>query len=1209
MKKNLDKDNVMVVDGNEAAAYVAYAFSEVAAIYPITPSSPMAEKTDEWSANGRKNLYTQPVTLVEMQSEAGAIGAVHGALEAGSLATSFTSSQGLMLMIPVLHRISGTRQPAVLHVASRTVGTHAMSIFGDHSDVMNCRQTGFAMLSTGSVQEVMDLAGVAHLSAVKARIPFMHFFDGFRTSHEIQKIRAIPYEKFGEILDWQAVRNFRESALNPYHPSLRNTVQNPDVYFQFREANNRFYDGLPEIVEEYMEKINEITGEDYHIFNYYGAPDAERVIVAMGSVSGAIRETVEYINNAIDSGAMDKSAGKVGYVQVHLFNPFSKEHLLKALPETVKRIAVLDRCKEMGAAGEPLYLAVCSAFTNDKNAPYIVGGRYGLSSKDTTPVMIKAVFDHIESDEAFNGFSVGIIDDVTNLSLNIGDTLPIHSAASGDDNSESGNSSKLVECKFWGLGSDGTVGANKNSIKIIGENTDMYAQAYFEYDTKKSFGITRSHLRFGDNPIKGSYLVSDADFIACHNQTFLDKYEIVGELKHGGTLLLNTSWRGEELEENIPAHVKKELADKDAKLYTIDANAIANELGLGDHASMVLQAAFFALADIIPMEEAIGLMKKAAKKSFGKKGDAVVNMNLAAIDRGAEGVAKVEIPGSWKTAEDTDSHGGAEAICGGKDTGKDTGKDEPDFIKNILRPINELKGDDLPVSTFIGYEDGTMPLGTTAYEKRGIATRIPVWNAEACAQCNRCSFVCPHAVIRPYLLTEEEVRNAPENFITVPAKGIKEEKLYFSIQVSDMDCTGCGSCVASCPLSGKALKMEHVTEKLTLTPEWEYALTISDKDVFDHETVKGSQFRQPLCEFSGACAGCGETPYAKLLTQLYGDRMYWANATGCSQAWGAAMPSIPYTVSKEGRGPAWSNSLFENNAEFCLGMYLSVKQQRSKTRAWIEELKERQPEFTEVIDEWLSTYNDVSASMPASNKLQATLESADLKDRSAELKMLILRHPEHLAKQPVWMYGGDGWAYDIGFGGLDHVIAMGEDINVLVVDTEVYSNTGGQSSKATPLGAVAQFQAAGKKSGKKDLGKMMMAYGNCYVASVAMGADMNQLMKAITEAEAFPGPSLIIAYAPCINHGIKAGMDQAQAEMKRAVESGYWPLYRFNPANKDHPFTLDSKEPTMGYQEFLEGEVRYASLHQTFPENAKTLFAQAEKEAKERYESYKRLAE
>ncbi len=1184
-KKN---NEIMVIDGNEAAAYVAYAFSEVAAIYPITPSSPMAEKTDEWSANGRNNLYTQPVTLVEMQSEAGAIGAVHGALEAGSLATTYTSSQGLMLMIPVLHRISGTRQPAVIHVAARTVGTHAMSIFGDHSDVMNCRQTGFAMLSTGSVQEVMDLASVAHLAAVKARIPFMHFFDGFRTSHEIQKIRAIPYEKFGELLDWTAVRNFRESALNPYHPSLRNTVQNPDVYFQFREANNRAYDELPEIVEEYMEKINEITGEDYHIFNYYGAPDAERVIVAMGSVSGAIRETVDYLNYLIDRS--DEKTGKVGYLQVHLFNPFSKEYFRKALPKTVKKIAVLDRCKEMGTAGEPLYLAVCSAFTNDKKAPYIIGGRYGLSSKDTTPAQIKAVYDHLADKKPFTGFTIGINDDVTHLSLPVGEPINIHSYKNER------RKHKLVECKFWGLGSDGTVGANKNSIKIIGDNTDMYAQAYFEYDTKKSFGITRSHLRFGNEPIMDSYLVTKADFIACHNQTFLDKYDIVSELKNGGTLLLNTSWDEDELEDNLPTRVKELLIEKKAKVFTIDANKISEEIGLGEHASMVLQASFFSLADIIPMDEAIALMKKAAKKSFMKKGDDIVAMNLVAIDRGAEALKEIKLKKSSKKTkeeENTVNH-----------------SPEPDFIKNILRPVNALKGDELPVSTFIGYEDGTMPLGTTAYEKRGIATRIPVWNEDACAQCNRCSFVCPHAVIRPYLLNEEEVKNAPKNFKVVPAKGVqKDAQMYFSIQISDMDCTGCGSCVASCPLKDKALKMEHVTEKLELTPEWEYGLTITEKNAFDLETVKGSQFRQPLCEFSGACAGCGETPYAKLLTQLYGDRMYWANATGCSQAWGAAMPSIPYTVSKEGRGPAWSNSLFENNAEFCLGMYLSVKQQRSKTKAWIEELKKLEPHLTETIDEWLAAFSDVSASMPASEKLQAAIEESEFSGRAAELKILILRHPEHLAKQPVWMYGGDGWAYDIGFGGLDHVIAMGEDINVLVVDTEVYSNTGGQSSKATPLGAVAQFQAAGKKSGKKDLGKMMMAYGNCYVASVAMGADMNQLMKAITEAEKFPGPSLIIAYAPCINHGIKAGMDQAQAEMKRAVESGYWPLYRYNPLNKEQPFVLDSKEPTMSYQEFLEGEVRYASLHQTFPENAITLFAQAEREAKERYEAYKKLAE
>ena len=1164
------RQHILVADGNEAAAYVAYAFSEVAAIYPITPSSPMAEKTDEWSANGRKNLFTQPVTLVEMQSEAGAIGAVHGALESGSLATTFTSSQGLMLMIPVLHRISGTRQPAVLHVASRTVGTHAMSIFGDHSDVMNCRQTGFAMLSTGSVQEVMDLAGVAHLAAIRSRVPFMHFFDGFRTSHEIQKIRAIPYEEFGKLLDWDAVNRFRASALNPYHPTLRNTVQNPDVYFQFREANNRFYDELPETVEEYMQQINAITGEDYHIFNYYGAPDAERVIIAMGSVSGAIRETVKYLN---DCGE------KVGFVQVHLFNPFSAEHLRRALPATVQKIAVLDRCKEMGAAGEPMYLSVCAAYANRSDAPYIVGGRYGLSSKDTTPAQIKAVFDHLKQDEPMNGFSVGIEDDVTFRSLPVGAALDLGQKG-------------MVSCKFWGLGSDGTVGANKNSIKIIGNNTDQYTQAYFEYDTKKSFGITRSHLRFGSQPILASYLVKDADFVACHNQSFLNKYEIVSELKEGGTFLLNCRWSAAELEEKLPAKVKRGLAEKKARLCIIDANAIANRLGLGDRASMVLQAAFFSLADIIPIDEAVGYMKAAAEKTFAKKGEAIVQMNLAAIDEGVRCVSVVEVPESWKDAVDAPVA---------------PGKAAPDFIEKILRPCNALQGDDLPVSTFVGYEDGTMPLGTTAWEKRGIATRLPVWDAASCIQCNRCSFVCPHAVIRPYLLDEAEVAAAPEGFVTVPAKGTKG--LQFSLQVGDMDCTGCGSCVASCPMSGKALRMERVERELEVTEAWEYGLTITEKDAFRNNTVKGSQFRQPLCEFSGACAGCGETPYAKLLTQLFGDRMYWANATGCSQAWGAAMPSIPYTVNKQGHGPAWSNSLFENNAEFSLGMCLSVKQQRRKLAVWGEELKTVAPVMAEAVDNWLANANDFAASLSASEELLAQLERAELTGRAAELKALIMQHREHLPKQSVWMYGGDGWAYDIGFGGLDHVIAMGEDINILIVDTEVYSNTGGQSSKATPLGAVAQFQASGKKTGKKDLGKMMMSYGNCYVASVAMGADPAQLLKAITEAEAYPGPSLIIAYAPCINHGIKAGMDHVQDEMKRAVDAGYWPLYRYNPAKETGKFTLDSKEPTMSYQEFLAGEVRYASLHRSFPLNAETLFAEAEKQAKARYESYRKLAE
>ncbi|MBO4838345.1 MAG: pyruvate:ferredoxin (flavodoxin) oxidoreductase [Lachnospiraceae bacterium] len=1172
------KEQFMVVDGNEAAAYVAYAFSEVAAIYPITPSSPMAEKTDEWSANGRKNLFGQTVSLVEMQSEAGAIGAVHGALEAGSLATSFTSSQGLMLMIPVLHRISGTRQPAVLHVASRTVGTHAMSIFGDHSDVMNCRQTGFAQLSTGSVQEVMDLAAVAHLCAVKARVPFMHFFDGFRTSHEIQKVRAIPYEEFGKLLDWDAVKKFRAEALNPNHPTLRNTVQNPDVYFQFREANNRFYDGLPALVEEYMGRINEITGQDYHVFNYFGAPDAERVIVAMGSVSGTVRETVNVLNAA---------GGKVGFLQVHLFNPFSAEMFRAALPKTVKKIAVLDRCKEMGAAGDPLYLAVCAAFANRKDAPYITGGRYGLSSKDTTPAQMKAVFDHLLLDEPWSNFTVGITDDVTHRSLPVGAPLAIPYK-------------KMVACKFWGLGSDGTVGANKNSIKIIGQNTPMYTQAYFEYDTKKSFGITRSHLRFGEEPIIGSYLVTEADFVACHNQSFLKKYDILSELKPGGTFLLNTSWNEAELEEKLPAEVKRLLAEKDAKFYIIDANTIARELGLGNHASMVLQSAFFTLADIIPMEEALGFMKSAAEKTFRKKGDAVVQMNLAAIDQGAGHVKRVEIPAAWKTADD----GAASPV-----TTFGVLPTDPPFIKNILRPINALKGDDLPVSAFAGIEDGTMPLGTTAYEKRGIATALPVWDPAVCAQCNRCSFVCPHGVIRPYLLNEEEKTNAPEGFVTVPAKGAAG--LYFSLQISDMDCTGCGSCAASCPLAGKALKMEQVDRELTLTPAWEYGLTISEKDAFRVDTVKGSQFRQPLCEFSGACAGCGETPYAKLLTQLFGDRMYWANATGCSQAWGAAMPSIPYTTNKEGKGPAWSNSLFENNAEFCLGIALSAKQQRRKMKARVEELRALVSDgaLAEAIDAWLEAFSDINASAEASKKLLAVLAETAPEGRAAELKAQILENAEHLNKQAVWMYGGDGWAYDIGFGGLDHVIAMGEDVNVLVIDTEVYSNTGGQSSKATPLGAVAQFQASGKKTGKKELGKMMMSYGNCYVASVAMGADMNQLMKAITEAEAFPGPSLIVAYAPCINHGIKAGMNSVQAEMKRAVEAGYWPLYRFDPSKPDHKFTLDAKAPSLSYQDFLNGENRYASLHLTFPENARTLFAQAEEDAKERYEAYKQMAE
>lgn len=1166
----MSKKEIMVIDGNEAAAYAAYAFTEVAAIYPITPSSPMAEKTDEWSAKGKKNLFDQQVRLVEMQSEAGAIGAVHGAVEAGALATSFTSSQGLMLMIPVLHRISGARQPAVLHVAARTVGTHAMSIFGDHSDVMNCRQCGWAQLSSGSVQEVMDLAGVAHLCAVKSRIPFMHFFDGFRTSHEIQKIEAIDYEDFRNLLDWDAVEKFRAEALNPEHPTLRNTVQNPDVYFQFREANNTDYDSLPDVVEEYLGKISEITGREYHLFNYYGAPDAENVIVAMGSVSGAAREVVEVLN---------KQGAKVGYLQIHLYRPFSAKHFLSALPKTVKRISVLDRCKEMGALGDPLYEDVCALYANKANAPLIVGGRYGLGSKDTDAAQIKAAFDNLASDSPKNGFTLGIIDDVTGHSLPTPDFHVDHDTT--------------VSCKFWGLGSDGTVGANKNSIKIIGENTDMYTQAYFEYDTKKSFGLTRSHLRFGHEPILSTYLVRRADFVACHNFNYLHQYDIVSEIKDGGSFLINSPVSAERLGEVLPADVKKYIAEHNIALYTIDANAIAEKLGLGNHASMVLQAAFFSLANIIPTEDAVKHMKAAVEKTFRKKGDAIIKMNMDAIDAGISHVVKVDIPADW-SASANEAKADEEIV--------------PDFIKNILRPLNSQKGDSLPVSSFVPYKDGTMPLGTTAYEKRGIATAVPVWDPTACVQCNRCSYVCPHAVLRPYLLSEEEKVNAPHSFKTAKAIGKGAEGLQYSLQVSTLDCTSCGSCVSVCPAKGKAIHMTPVAEADMTQENWKYGLTISEKNVFDIASVKGSQFKQPLCEFSGACAGCGETPYAKLLTQMFGDKIYWANATGCSQAWGSPMPSIPYCKNKMGKGPAWSNSLFENNAEFSLGMALAVKHQRERIRAQAEKLMAiANAEIKSAIEKWLKSYNDINTSQAYSDELVAVLEKAELSGDADTLKKDILLHRDQLGKKTIWMYGGDGWAYDIGYGGLDHVISTGEDVNVFIIDTEVYSNTGGQSSKATPLGAVAQFQAAGKKSAKKDLGKLMMSYGFCYVASVAMGADQNQLIKAIKEAEAYPGPSVIIAYTPCINHGIKLGMNNVQEEMKRAVDSGYWTLYRYNPTDKK--FTLDSKEPTLDFQTFLRGEVRYSALDITFPENAKTMFADAEQQAKERYLQYKKMAE
>lgn len=1170
-----------IIDGNEAAAYVAYAFTEVAGIYPITPSSPMAEKTDEWSANGVKNIFGQPVRLVEMQSEAGAVGAVHGALEAGALATSFTSSQGLMLMIPTMHRLSGQRHPGVLHVAARTVGTHAFSIFGDHSDVMNCRQTGFGMISTGSVQEILDLAAVAHLAAIKSRIPCMHFFDGFRTSHEIQKVEALEYSDFAKLIDMDALQAFRDNALNPEDPVMRSTVQNPDIYFQVREANNMDYDKFPEVVQEYMDEMSKLTGRKYKLFRYFGAPDAERVIIGMGSVSGA---AVEVVNDLCKKGE------KVGYVQVHLFRPFSAKHLLEAVPKTCKRLSVIDRLKEIGALGEPLYEDVCTAYINEENKPEIFAGRYGLSSKDTSPAQIKAIFENMKLDSPKNHFTVGIEDDVTHLSLPLEDNYSVEPEGT-------------ISCKFWGLGSDGTVGANKNSIKIIGDTTDMYCQAYFEYDTKKSFGITKSHLRFGHNPISSTYLVTKADFIACHNQHYLEKYDIIEELKPKGTFLLNCQWSCDELEEKVPAHIRKYIADNDIDFYIIDANKCSQELGLGNRSNMVLQAAFFNLAKVIPVEDAIEQMKKAVKKTYAKKGEKIVNMNMDAVDAGITAVEKVNVPDSWKSAKSVG--------CGCEDNA-----DLPDIIKNILIPINAQKGDSLPVSTFMGMKDGTLPLGTSAYEKRGIATDLPVWNKDSCLQCNQCSFVCPHGVIRPFLLDEKEAKGAPTEFDTIDAKGKALEGLKYSIQVSTLDCTSCGCCVASCPRTGDALKMEPAANVSLDQTNWNYALTVKEKaGLMDVNTVKGSQFKQPLLEFSGACAGCGETPYVKLLTQLYGDKIYIANGTGCSQAWGAAMPCMPYCKNQEGKGPAWSNSLFENNAEFSYGMCLAVTQQRESVKMDLAELTEKYSEklrdsFKDALENWYNTYDDLEASAGASKVLIGEIEKAKGEATDGELKSLfekIWAKRKHISKKTMWMVGGDGWAYDIGYGGLDHVFAMGEDINVMVIDTEVYSNTGGQSSKATPIGAVAQFQASGKKTSKKDLGLLMMSYDNVYVAQCSMGANPNQLMKALKEAEAHKGPSIVICYSPCITHGIKKGMNNAQLEMKEAVESGYWNLYRYNPNSRQ--FTLDSKEPTMELRDFLQGEVRYSALEITFPKNAETLFAKAEEGAKAKYTYYKNRAE
>ena len=1161
------------MDGNAAAAYVSYAFTDVAAIYPITPSSPMAENVDEWAAQGKKNVFGQTVKVIEMQSEAGAAGAVHGSLQAGALTTTYTASQGLLLMIPNMYKVAGELLPAVFHVSARALAANSLNIFGDHQDVMAARQTGCAMLAESSVQQVMDLGAIAHLAAIKGRVPFINFFDGFRTSHEIQKIEVLEFDELEKLLDWDAVNAFRKGALNPDHPVLRGTAQNPDIYFQEREVSNKYYEALPELVESYMAEITKLTGREYHLFNYYGAPDADRMIIAMGSVCEAAEETVDYLN---------AKGEKVGLLTVHLYRPFSLEHFFKYIPKTVKTIAVLDRTKEPGALAEPLYLDVKTAFYGRQDwQPTIVGGRYALGGKDIVPSHIVAVYDNLKADKPKDGFTVGIVDDVTFKSLELGadvDTTP----------------SGTTACKFWGLGSDGTVGANKSAIKIIGDKTDMYAQAYFAYDSKKSGGITMSHLRFGKQPIKSPYLINKADFISCSQQSYANKYDLLAGLKPNGTFLLNCTWTEAELEEKLPAAMKRYIADNNINFYIVNAVKIAHDLGLGGRFNMIMQSAFFKLANIIPLESAVKYLKDAVVDSYGNKGQKIIDMNNAAIDHGIEASVKVAVPASWKTAVD-------EAAAT---------KEVPAFIKNILEPMNRQEGDKLPVSAFVGsMEDGTFPLGTAAYEKRGIAIDVPEWQVENCIQCNQCSYVCPHAAIRPVLATEAEVKNAPEGFIVKAAIGVKDTS--YRIAVSPLDCAGCGNCADICPAKQKALVMKPLESQTPQIELWDYAMTVSPKtNPVNKYTVKGSQFEQPLLEFSGACAGCGETPYAKLVTQLFGDRMMISNATGCSSIWGASAPAIPYTTNHRGHGPAWANSLFEDNAEFGLGMFLGTKAVRENLANDVQAAIAAgvSAELEAALTDWLENKDKGEGTRDRADKVAALLEAE--KGDNALLNK-IASSTDFLVKRSQWIFGGDGWAYDIGYGGLDHVLASGEDVNVLVFDTEVYSNTGGQSSKSTPAAAIAQFAASGKKTKKKDLGMMAMSYGYVYVAQIAMGADKNQTLKAIAEAEAYPGPSLIIAYAPCINHGLRVGMGCSQLETKRAVESGYWAMFRYNPVLKDdgkNPFTLDSKEPTANFQEFLMGEVRYSSLKRQYPEFADSLFKKTEQDAKERLEGYRKLA-
>lgn len=1164
------------MDGNQAAAHVSYAYSDVAAIYPITPSSTMAEVTDEWATADRKNIFGQTVRVTEMQSEAGAAGAVHGSLAAGALTTTYTASQGLLLMIPNLYKVAGEQLPGVFNVAARAIASHALSIFGDHSDVYACRQTGVAMLASGSVQEVMDLTPVAHLAALKGKVPFINFFDGFRTSHEVQKISIWDYEDLKDMADMDAIMEFRKNALNPNHARIMGSAQNPDIFFQAREASNKFYDALPEVVEGYMKKINDKIGTNYGLFNYYGVADAEHITIAMGSVCDTIKETVDFLN---------KNGQKVGIVEVHLYRPFSAKHLLSVIPDSVKQITVLDRTKEPGAAGEPLYLDVVAALRDSKfhNTP-VFSGRYGLGSKNTTPTYINAVYKNTEK----KVFTIGIKDDITHLSLD--PTEKINIIADG-----------TTCCKFWGLGGDGTISANKNSIKIIGDHTDKFVQAYFDYDSKKSLGLTVSHLRFGDTPIRSTYLINDADFVACHNPSYLHKYNMVQDVNDGGSFLLNCSWNAEELEEHIPGSVKKYVAEHNIRFFTIDGMKIGKEVGLNDKISTILQAAFFKLSNIIPIEDARKFMKDAAEASYRKKGDKIVQMNFDAIDRGIDGVVEVTIPENWKNAE-----------CKAFDT--ITIPDRPEinaFVESVQKPVTAQEGNALPVSTFLPYVDGTTPSGTAAHERRDVANSVPVWNPDNCIQCNRCAYVCPHAVIRPVALTAEEKAKAPAGTKTIPAIGM--DGYEFAITVSDVDCTACGSCASICPgkQGNTALTMCPITEDRVNQPLFDYAKALPEKkdviEKYKETTVKGSQFKKPLLEFSGACSGCGETPYAKLITQLFGDRMYIANATGCSSIWANSSPSTPYTVNSQGQGPAWSNSLFEDAAEFGYGMTLANKAIRSRLKDQISELADssNDSELKAAAKEWNDTFTRGALNGSASNNLAAALEKSNV----AEAKEL-LKEKDFFSKKSQWIFGGDGWAYDIGFGGVDHVLASGQDINIFVFDTEVYSNTGGQSSKSTPTGAIAKFATGGKDVKKKDLASIAMSYGYVYVAQISMGADYNQTIKAIAEAEAYDGPSLIIAYAPCISHGIRSGMGSTQAEEAKAVETGYWHMFRFNPELKEegkNPFSLDSKAPTKEYAEFLAGENRYDLLKRTNPDKADALFARAAVNAKERYEYLNRL--